>query len=161
MNKFFPFLISACLGMAAFTPLAQAEGVYRWEENGKLMYSDQPKAGAKIEQVDKYGHVKKPTSDASKQDESADKTSAVRSQECDKARARMVEYQNSPTLSQRNLKGEVRNLSASERIDIIVRAQTDVNDLCGEPQASTPESQNPGNFTADVDINEDSNAELP
>lgn len=123
-------LILAALG-TGLSSIAMAEDMYRWQENGKTYYGDQPPVNRQVETIDpKVPSARQPAEEVG--DDRQAQVDKVRSQECDKARARLVEYQNSPTLKQRNLKGEERELTASERIDVIVRAQTDVNELCGE-----------------------------
>lgn len=137
MNKYRIFLFAACLGMAT---AASAGGVYKYEKDGKVIYSDQPPPNTRAQKIDSYSSKNpesRPTSEPVEQDTA--ERSAIRSKECAKARARLAEYQEAPTLIQRNLKGEQVTLSAQERIDVLVRAQVDVNELCGEPEPSAPD----------------------
>ena len=124
-----PIVLLTLLGLG-LSGITYAQGVYRYEKNGKVYYSDQPPPSVNAKQVDT--HVPgAPRPESNTQPQKNSERQAIRSQECDKARARLVEYQNSPIIKQRNLKGEERELTAAERIDVIVRAQTDVNELCG------------------------------
>lgn len=114
--------------------IAHAAGVYRYEKDGKVYYSDQPPANAKVEEVDSMGFTHPlNSSDFKVQDEDGneDNLQAIRSKECVKAKERLTEYEDSPTLIQRNLKGDELTLTAEERVQVIARAQQDVRDLCG------------------------------
>lgn len=153
-------LILAFVGTGLLSTAVTAE-MYRWEKNGKTYYSDQPPPDRQVEKISPQvpGAVK-PAPQAGNEQQA--QVSKIRGQECDKARARLMEYQNSPVLKQRNLKGEERELTASERIDVIVRAQTDVNELCGEDeetgQGFSPDPENFGNDSTEVDANEGESA---
>lgn len=157
MNKVLIVLLIGCLGVTAS---ASAQGVYKYVKDGKVVYSDQPPPSVEAEKIEAYSNKQTGSSPATEPPSTkpADsKRAAIRSQECDKARARLVQYQNAPTLVQSNLKGEQKELTASERIDVIVRAQTDVNQLCDEQPTSPARNQGGGNFTADVNVNDASN----
>jgi hypothetical protein len=134
------------------TATVSAEGVYKYVKDGKVIYSDQPPPSANAQKMEAYSSshaVTRPKS-APKVEDKDNQLSAIRTQECNKARARLVEYQNSPTLIQRNLKGEQETLTAEQRIDVIVRAQTDVNDLCNERDETTGNGES-NNEAAEVD----------
>lgn len=133
-----PVLILAAFGLSLCSA-AMAEDMYRWQENGKTYYGDQPPNNRQVEKINPQVPQGAPAAEQADDDRQA-KVDKIRGQECDKARARLVEYQNSPVLKQRNLKGEERELTASERIDVIVRAQADVNELCGESPTTSEES---------------------
>lgn len=137
MNKYLILFLISCLGMTASV---SAQGVYKYVKDGKVVYSDQPPPNAQAKKIEAYGS-KRPTTQPVKPEttEEDPRVTAVRSQECDKARARLVQYQESPTLKQRNLKGEEKELTAQERIEIIVRAQQDVADLCNTDAESDDE----------------------
>ena len=159
MNKLIPVL---GLVLATTSTLAAAEGVYRWEQNGKVIYSDQPPPNSQAEKVDTHvPGVPRPalSGEAARQQEIKQ---AIRAQECEKARARLNEYQNAPVLKQRNLKGEERELTSNERIDIIVRAQGDVSELCGDPEEESVPGQaaDAANDSPDENFSADDNAEF-
>lgn len=146
MNKIALLVLTAFLGISS---LAQAEAVYKYTVDGKVIYSDQPPPGADAKRMDSYSSSKpdsRPTSEATADE--GDQFTALRSSECKKAQERLKQYQDSPTLIQRNLKGEQVTLSASERLDVIVRAQQDADELCGPPPAA--EEENDDGF-ADLD----------
>ena len=135
-----PVLVLVLCGLG-LSSLSYAEGVYRWEHNGKVFYSDQPPPTANAKEVDT--HVPgKPQAPVNRAGPTSDERQALRSQECEKARARLIEYQNAPVLKQRNLKGEERELSANERIDVIVRVQSDIDQLCNEPDPGAASTDN-------------------
>lgn len=150
-------LILALIGTGLLSTVVNAE-MYRWEKNGKVFYSDQPPPDRQVEKIDpQVPGTQKPAPKTS--NDRQQQINQIRSQECEKARARLIEYQNSPVLKQRNLKGEERELTSSERIDVIVRAQTDVNELCGENDTELEEAEQdfsaePEDFGGDVDSND-------
>lgn len=130
-------MFAVCL---CFTLQAGAEGVYKYVKDGRTYYSDQPPPNVNAQEVESYSRGTSGPAPRAEETEAESQKQAIVQQECDKARARLVEYQNSPILIQRNLKGEEQELTAEERIDVIVRAQQDVNQLCGEPSADVLDS---------------------
>ena len=142
MNRYLVLLLISCLGMTASV---SAQGVYKYVKDGKVVYSDQPPPNVQAKKIEAYGSKRPTTQPVKPEQENQEdpRVKAVRSQECEKSRARLVQYQSSPVLKQSNLKGEEKELTSQERIDVLVRAQQDVNDLCDTDKDSEDAQANP------------------
>ncbi|MGH8455145.1 MAG: DUF4124 domain-containing protein [Nevskiales bacterium] len=111
--------------------VAAAAEVYRWvDAEGEVHYGDRPVQGAQEVQV------KTPDSGetAATSPESAAAQSA-RAQQCELARKRLNEYEKSDALIQEDEFGRRREIRGEERVQLIVRAQSNVKDYCSD-QAS-------------------------
>ncbi|CAN0227825.1 unnamed protein product [Chrysoparadoxa australica] len=129
-------------GLALFTGLASAE-IYRWvDDQGRVHYGDRPAAGRPAEKLqstpagpartadrDTSGNEAGRTDEA---DDRAERAAEVRQQECEKARTRLQAYRDAARLTTTGPEGETRELDADERVDVIVRAEEQVAELCPE-----------------------------
>jgi hypothetical protein len=132
VNKATVIAIGAVLLLVS---VAAAAEVYRWvDAEGEVQYSDRQVQGAEPAEV-KVPEVVDAVSVA----ESAD-TQVVRDQQCELARKRLDEYENSDALFQEDEFGRRREISGEERVQLIARGQSNVNEFCGEQMAeeSTP-----------------------
>jgi hypothetical protein len=134
MSKTAVIAIGAALLLVS---VAAAAGVYRWvDAEGEVHYSDRPVQGAAPTQV------KVPEAgDGAAVTESAE-TQSARAKQCELARKRLNEYEISDALFQEDEFGRRREISGEERVQLIVRAQANVQAFCGEEAAvaevSTP-----------------------
>lgn len=131
-------LTGAALAVAAGSAVAE---IYRWvDDQGRVHYGDRPAAGRSAEKLqstpagpartagrDTSGDRADPADEA---EERAERAAEVRQQECKKARTRLQAYRDAARLTTTGPDGETRELDADERVDVIVRAEEQVAELC-------------------------------
>lgn len=129
-------------GLVLSTGFVSAE-IYRWvDDQGRVHYGDRPATGRAAERLqstpagpsrpadrDASGDDADPQSDAEARARRAER---VRDEECDKARKRLQAYRDASRLTTTGPEGEPRELDAEERVDVIVRAEEQVAELCPE-----------------------------
>lgn len=127
-------LAAACL---VWGGLATAE-VYRWvDEDGEVHYSDRPVQGSESVDVDVPPPGESDSNAAPDEypagaDPDAEKAK-VRAAQCELAKTRLKSYEEAETLLRRNEDtGEEAELSADERVDLIVQTQRRVREWCGD-----------------------------
>lgn len=145
MTKLATWLAGAVIA-ACFTSAAWAD-IYHWiGKDGQLHYGDQPPPGVEAVLIQpERGEFELPLAqengeaDTAPQggDESADandpeRTARIRQDQCAKARKRLENYNSAARIQLRTTEGEIRDMTAEERVQAIAHAETDVAQFCGE-----------------------------
>lgn len=117
--------------------LSQAE-VYRWvDAQGVVHYSDNTNvsgaAPVDLKNPDTSNRTapSQPLQDNTPADDSA-QISAVRNQQCAKAKEQLSKYKNAQKIVATDADGKQRELTADEQVTEIVRTQNRVKSLCGD-----------------------------
>lgn len=110
---------------------AQAGNIFRWVgEDGVVHYGDAPAIGSEPVAVRNGKPVPPPRGE---DDESEEETLAeIRENQCEKARQRYAQYNDSSKIVETDAFGKKRELSAEERLTTIARAKGDVETYCNE-----------------------------
>lgn len=123
--------------------------IYHWiGKDGQSHYSDQPPPGVDAVLIQPESReFELPLAPANAEesgeadtalqggDESAgpddpERTARIRQEQCAKARKRLEEYSGAARMQVRNEDGEVREMSAEERVQAIAHAESDVSNFC-------------------------------
>lgn len=122
-----------------FSAVASAE-IYRWvDENGQVHYSDRPNPVAKSVSLDEPSEA--PAKYVVPVDENADGSSAdakklsqrsaeVRQEQCEKAKTRLASYKDAGSVVRRDEFGEETEVSAEDRVELIVKTEAQIEKLC-------------------------------
>lgn len=113
-------LVAAGL-LCSLAPLAHAQ-VYRWVEDGRVHYGDQPPADA--ERVEGPGQARLP--DAGNGGDASEDAAA-----CREAEELLASYELAETITEESALGERRELDDEERERLIARQRERVDEACG------------------------------
>lgn len=150
MTKLATWLTGAVLAVG-FASAAWAE-IYHWiGSDGLPHYGDRPPPGANAVRIQpaQGDFVPPPPAAAAAVDDAVDdnaadgentgatdpeRTARIRREQCAKARERLENYSGAARMQVRNEDGEVREMSAEERVQAIAHAESDVAQLCGQDE---------------------------
>lgn len=135
---------------------AAAAEIYRWvDAKGKVHYSDRPVADAQSVEV----RVPESAESGGSTEPVDDEAAAVRAKHCALAQQRLKDYESSDGLVQEDEFGRRREIKGEERVQLIVRAQSDVKTFCSEAaQAASADTTQPAATTGEDLTQESSSA---
>lgn len=124
--------------MMSISGLASAE-VYRWvDADGLVHYSDRPgPAAAQVELAnpnDSAGYVVPEEEETG--DSEAAATARARAEQCELAKTRLESYRKAGTVVRKDETGEESEISADDRIKLIVKTEAQVETLCSKKTAA-------------------------
>ena len=134
----YPFKVILFLIFCMHATLASADGVYRWvDEKGVVHYSDRASSsGAKSVEVKPAptsgtSAPSAASSDTKTKDAATnDRSTAVRADQCEKAKSRLENYRAADQLLITDSEGAQREMSADEKIEAILRAEKQTQSFC-------------------------------
>ena len=124
-------LVVALLGMSVGVVNAE---VYRWvDSNGQVHYSDRPNpvsSQVTVGETNSVGTYVVP--EAEEEGESTEAATArTRAEQCEMVKKRLDSYRNAGTVVRRDELGEETEISAEQRVELIVKTEGQVKVLCG------------------------------
>lgn len=114
---------------------ARAAGAYRWvDQDGKVHYSDQPRAGAVAVKARPGASVQAPAKPQTAKDEEDPEVAADRRiADCARRKEQLESYQKSVRIVEKNNLGEEREYTAEDKARLIEITEQQIAETCEEP----------------------------